>query len=855
VLLTINWHEHLSAAGLDKDTIKHSLPMQYVLLKAGVLLEQSGDGRLHALCPFHPDDNPSFDIYRVDGEGFDRVGCWSCRVPWHADVIDFIQTWKSCDFKEALRIANDIHREYKADGEWKAIEVSDTTRVKVDPEVLLDAVTMSRELIKTSKTAVSEFLIEKAQKDVGFVGMDQDWLIDEFKLGALDEQTIIIPHFNPEGALTAYKHRTAYRPPFTAPGASLTELYGSWRMKGHGRVIVCEGESDTWVTAWTFREDSVDVVGLPSGASANVKDEWKRLLQDKQVTILFDGDPAGRTAAKRWYQALTGTAAHVWVASVDDDADASSTANLKQVVERALAIPQDPGGFDVDVHRYVRPTRDAQIALSNFVFMPSRLLEHHHGDGFAYEGRLMPDNTQCTLTVDDLRNKKALSSWSSRFNLQWFGSDTESQKLAHWLRQQAPFLSRGTMTDVAGWQPDTGSFVFPKPGDSRASLTIPARPHWSYVPGVNNTQLHERINLIQGDFSTTGFEAMLHLHDPGVVHPIVAWIAAAPFRSMVKQFPILNVTGGAGWGKTTLIYTIMRVFGWGGEASLTGTTKFSVESLMQSTNASPVWIDEYRKGAREDTKLAFEQMLRDAWDAKSTLRGGMNQNNLMQLTERKTIAPVIVTGEEAFQETSHLERSAVISIPKDGKNTRAKAVVEATDMSGFGYTYLAWLAETYRSRRDDLPMPVQPPESDRPAWVKAILTWGWELLAMFSEEVMHYDIGPIDLSFIDHSIEEARESSPILEAVAWAVDRPTVGDKLPTVWFEGDDVLIRVTDFTELVQKSGSFYLPAKWLRLHHGLPENHPMEKVKYDTLGPYKRALRLRGARASIEKRMEAS
>jgi hypothetical protein len=63
------------------------------------------------------------------------------------------------------------------------------------------------------------------------------------------------------------------------------------------------------------------------------------------------------------------------------------------------------------------------------------------------------------------------------------------------------------------------------------------------------------------------------------------------------------------------------------------------------------------------------------------------------------------------------------------------------------------------------------------------------------------------------------------------------------------------------VQKSGSFYLPgnrkavAKWLRLHHGLPENHPMEKVKYDTLGPYKRALRLRGARASIEKRMEAS
>jgi hypothetical protein len=856
--MTIDWSQHLATAGLNKDAIKANLPLQYVVLKAGVVLEQTPDGRLAAQCPFHADERPSFDIYRKEGENFDRCGCWACRTPWHADVLDFIQTWKGCGFKDALQLANELYREF-SDDDWKPVLVDQQSKPRMDPEVLTDVVRDAQARISTNKNAVHEFLHQKAENDVGFQGMDPDWLISEFRLGTLDDVTIIIPHYNAGGFLQGYKHRTAYRPPFSGPGVSLSELYGIWRIKGHNRIIICEGESDTWATAWAFRDESVDVVGLPSGASANVKEEWKEHFAEKQVIIMFDGDRAGRSAAEKWHEGLRYGKSLIWIAAVDEDGDASSTANLKQVVENALDVPDLPSGFMADGMQYVRPTKEDSISLSNFVFLPERFLESQSKDGIAYEGYIMPRKRWVTIRTSDFENKRAMIRWSGKHGYQWTGSDTDAQKFGMLLRAQAPFLPRATMTDVAGWHEETGSFVLPRPGSAHETMVIPSRPHWSYIPGTNNTNLHERILIEPGGLSVAGFQAMMGLHTPEVIHPLVAWLAATPFRSRVKQFPILMVSGGAGFGKTTIVEEVLRVFGWRGGTTVTGTTRFSIESFVQASNAAPVWVDEYRLGAREDTKLAFDQILRDAWDGKSTFRGGMNQGNLMQLTERKALAPILVSGEEAFQETSHLERSAVIKMPKEGRNSKALDVLRRSDMSGFGFTYLAWLAQTHRQRPDDLPLPKQPAEADRPAWVRAVLMWGWDLLSMFADEVMHIEIGDLNLDRIERAIDEARDSNPILDSLAWAIGKPDPRDRLDVVWFDGDDLMVRITEFTSMVKRDGSFTLPggrkavADWLRAYFDLPENYETEKYRFDALGVTRTALRIPRARATVEERLK--
>lgn len=52
-------------------------------------------GRTTALCPFHPDKNPSFTIFKDN-----HFKCWACGVA--GDAIDFIKLLKRVNFKEAV---------------------------------------------------------------------------------------------------------------------------------------------------------------------------------------------------------------------------------------------------------------------------------------------------------------------------------------------------------------------------------------------------------------------------------------------------------------------------------------------------------------------------------------------------------------------------------------------------------------------------------------------------------------------------------------------------------------------------------------------------------------------------------
>lgn len=52
-----------------------------------------------ALCPFHSEKKPSFHVFRKNGQ--ERFYCFGCLVG--GDVIDFIQRYRSCSFRDALK--------------------------------------------------------------------------------------------------------------------------------------------------------------------------------------------------------------------------------------------------------------------------------------------------------------------------------------------------------------------------------------------------------------------------------------------------------------------------------------------------------------------------------------------------------------------------------------------------------------------------------------------------------------------------------------------------------------------------------------------------------------------------------
>jgi len=301
----------------DPSSVKTTINLPAVILAYGVDLEPAGDGRLVGICPFHDEMRPSFAVWQWE-DGTWACGCWSCS--FHVgDVFDFLQRWHNVGFRRAVEIASRLGYSLEL------VDVpANARRARPDPELIrvLDSVSQDH-----------EDLVERLLLDRG-IAIPARWLTQKFRVGA-NAREVLIPHFDRTGVdLVAIKHRApgdgwVSR---SVQGSRLSQLYGVWRVRTPwSQIVLCEGESDTWSVSWWLREGPVDVLGLPSGATATPRANWIDDLRGRRVTLFFDADRAGREGTEKWLKALgPGTL----VAHLPDGSDATSAG--PEVVRRAL---------------------------------------------------------------------------------------------------------------------------------------------------------------------------------------------------------------------------------------------------------------------------------------------------------------------------------------------------------------------------------------------------------------------------------------------------------------------------------------------------------------------------------------
>jgi len=784
--LTDSWREALDRASLDKDEIKAQLPLEWVVMEAGVQLERQPDGRLRGLCPFHDDSDPSFAIF---GEDLGACGCWACDFG-PGDLFDFIQRWRGVGFAEAVGIAAGLLRRMRAEG----FTPSPPPPARQAPADLAERARAAWRRAQADPSAVAALVDAKG------LTAPVDWLLREFWLGSEDRFVVTIPHLGPpeeEGGplrVNGLKTRTARTHPYAVAGSVLSSLYGAWRDRGRDLVVLTEGESDTWEMAWRLR-DRADVFGLPSGAAAKPRPEWAASLVGRDVVLMFDADRAGRDAARRWHQALAGQARSTRVARLEDGADASSAADPEGAVDRAVDVPPEAGGARVagsGVH-YVR-NNEHETVISNWVLRPERLVEIEEG-GFAIEGRL-PNGRTAVISSDDLSSEGPARAWANRHGYVWLGSTKDAQSVLDLLLRDRPFLAAGRGTQVAGWH--DGHFVLP--GESVG----PER--WVYVPPPADPDLGSRVLVRRAPYSPEAARALLSLQEPGVLHPILAWVAAAPLRAMAPVFPPLGVHGTSGSGKTTLLEEVLRTFGWAVNLTLTGTTPHAVQTYASAANGVPVWFDEYRHGARIDARTALDQVLRDAWTGQASVKGGMDRANYARLSQLPARAPIIVSGEDMWQETSHVDRMQIVQVTRGGRDPRALDALRRSERAGFGRAYLGWLVDRYWD--GTLPALRLDAGMDRQASGRAVLRWGWSLLRGFLQDAMQLDPGrEPDLSGVERAHAEASSSDPIMDALRYGLEQVgRSGNTLARV--DGDDVRVKVMELVDTVKRFTDIQLP-----------------------------------------------
>lgn len=183
-------------------------------------------------------------------------------------------------------------------------------------------------------------------------------------------------------------------------------------------------------------------------------------------------------------------------------------------------------------------------------------------------------------------------------------------------------------------------------------------------------------------------QRVLSLNARQVTYPLVGWFAASAFKPVLNalgvRFPILDVFGTKGSGKTTTIHLLSRMFGNTEPVSYDATTtRFVTLALMGATNSVPVSFSEFR--AAHGTGILRYILL--SYDVGRDARGHADQTT----TTYPLLAPIVVDGEDMVSDPAAKERIIAVNMhDEELTDPRRETLLQLSpeEVSSFAIPYL-----------------------------------------------------------------------------------------------------------------------------------------------------------------------
>lgn len=257
---------------------------------------------------------------------------------------------------------------------------------------------------------------------------------------------------------------------------------------------------------------------------------------------------------------------------------------------------------------------------------------------------------------------RRMNEFLTSVNWTWKGADKEVKELLPFLMDQARELKIPQLaaTPVQGLHLINGRWTFVTDSGVLTADTYSEGYKGDIVwlpTGREHPVMYIRPEITQEQLSHIGRLAPA-INDPEVMWPLLGWYAAAALKPWLEEqdlrYPILNVAGIRGSGKTTVIQRVLLpLFGHKSPKSYdANTTKFVKLSLLGSTNAVPIALSEFRHSTVED----FEHYIRLAYDTGHDPRGRADQTTV----DYPLSAPFSVDGEDYLTRDAAIRQRVVV---------------------------------------------------------------------------------------------------------------------------------------------------------------------------------------------------
>lgn len=362
---------------------------------------------------------------------------------------------------------------------------------------------------------------------------------------------------------------------------------------------------------------------------------------------------------------------------------------------------------------YMQVTDDKARSLTSFTFHPEYEVKHLDDDG---RGGMRETQRQAIVgTVVDDEGRKFYdveipeTAWNSRTALsnavggrgtaRVFCSDADVAKLSvSILRFAAEDASHGetdvmTHTRICGihFEKTRKNTLMPAYIEAGASIyagsnqgdpqVYPARFRYSGDNNLSPRLIDEDYPYVNDEKLEEALDCLLRINEESAVARMVGWAAACHLRehvhAAIPQFPLLNVWGNAGAGKTMSALLVCHLNGMDYQTAaeplnMENATPFPLRDFITSSTTVPRLVEEVNEPLMSRTAYrSVLAMFKAAWNRSTTPRGKLG-NRGAETDNRRVSSPIVYVSEQRTTRASLRNRTIEVMLTAQGREAEGR---------------------------------------------------------------------------------------------------------------------------------------------------------------------------------------